>query len=671
MANGGSAEKVGTPAAVRLLRRLADDFHRLAVDGPPVGCVLCRTLSPFPFLENPDGPRDDFDGVLRPDAAHVRQLPGLTDRRTGIGHPGAGEPGFVTDVFLFAGAEAAGAEAAVGRVVKTADEAGRTLPHLGDGVLSKVWRGRDPAGLYRRHDDGPFADAGAFCDTAFAASWAGTLPLLPPAGRWILRPGGWAALHLSGAAADPRDFLPNDSCECPRIDGGPAARWGGRVSDLAGFLATTCDGLADAAIPSPSAPPGPPGPTQPAGAAVLPRWHAADGWGVADLPDRAAIEERCRIVLAEAAEDDGPEDAAGTVARLYGAAERLGYAAPVSPPIPPTLPAWERVKWPGGADAHRAACRSGVAEAVARLRAALAASAEAEPPPPAEAERLKADLVREADGERFGPMRDALRERAVSALHRLGHAAEAVALERAAAAEAVDPPPFAPPKLPEPVHGDIAAWIAGGACGDGEPLHLLTPTPWAPDPRHSAAEFERQRASAPSVNAWRAARGDHVAAVRATRAAASAAVKAALGDAVAALGRGVPAGEPATPNAGDRREAAANRAAVAAPPEPPFLGLQVDWENGTVRRDGFDGKVSAGTGTGGWHHFRKAFRAGEAGVSRDAVLNGYPGDSVGDGPRQAKTRMNRDLRVLGIEFAAGAGARLVEVKGAAEARHAA
>ena len=550
MAGGESAEKIGAAAAVRLLRRLADDFHRLAVDGPPVGCVLCRTPSPVPFLEDPDGPRDDFDRVLRPNAAHVRQLPGLTDRRTGIGHPGAGEPGFVAEVFLFAGAEAAGAEAAVGRVIKTADEAGRTLPHLGDGVLSGVWHGRDPAGLYRRHDDGPFADAGAFCDAAFAASWAGALPLLPPAGRWILRPGGRGALHLSGAAADPRDFLPNDSCECPRIDGGPAARWGGRVSDLAGFLATTCDGFADAAVPPPSAPPGPTPP--PAGVAVLPRGHAADGWGLADLPDRAAVEERCRIVLAEAAEDDGPDDAAGTVARLYGAAERLGYAAPASPPVPPTLSAWDRMKWPGGSDAHRAACRSALAEAVARLRAGLAASADPEPPPPVEAERLKADLAREADGERFGPMRDALRERAVSALHRLGHAAEAVALERAAAVEAADPPPFVPPKLPGPVHGILAAWIADGADGDAEPLHLLSPAPWAPDPRHSAEEYERQRTFAPSVDAWRAARGEHVAAVRAARADASAAVKAALGDAVAALDRGASVREPATPDAPDR-----------------------------------------------------------------------------------------------------------------------
>ena len=552
MADGGSGGKIGTAAAARLLRRLADDFHRLAVDGPPVGCVLCRTPSAFPFLEDPDGPHADFTRELRPHARHVRQLPGLTDRRVGIGHKGAREPGFVADLFLFAfsGTDDAAADGAIRRLIKAADEAGRTLPHLPDDVLAAAWGGRCPGGLYRRQGEGRFADAGAFCETAFAASWADSLPLLAAAGRWVLRPGGSGVLHLSGAAGDPRDFLHGDACACPEIDGGPAARWGGQVGDLAAFLATACDGFADAVEPS-----SPPvaAPAGPSAVPVIPRGEAAGGWGVAALPDRAAVLERCRAVLADAAEDDEPHDAPGTVARLYGAAERLGYAAPASPPVPPTLPAWDRVKWSGGGTAHRAACRSALAEAVARLRASLAAAADPAPPPPAEAERLKAALAREADGERHGPMRDALRERAVSALHRLGHAAEAAALERAAVAEAADPPPFVPPPLPEPVHGDLAAWIDGGADGDCEPLHLLSPSPWGPDPRHSAEEFERQRAFAPSVDAWRAARGEHVAAVRATRARASAAVKAALGDAVAALERGGTEAEPVTPDAADWR----------------------------------------------------------------------------------------------------------------------
>lgn len=91
----------------------------------------------------------------------------------------------------------------------------------------------------------------------------------------------------------------------------------------------------------------------------------------------------------------------------------------------------------------------------------------------------------------------------------------------------------------------------------------------------------------------------------------------------------------------------------------PYLGIHVDEEHRELKRDGFP-HVTASFGPSEWHIVKAAFSAGDRGATKEEWRNGYPGELVGDGPRQRKSAIRDKLRPMNLTLESGEGARIVE-----------
>lgn len=81
-----------------------------------------------------------------------------------------------------------------------------------------------------------------------------------------------------------------------------------------------------------------------------------------------------------------------------------------------------------------------------------------------------------------------------------------------------------------------------------------------------------------------------------------------------------------------------------------WLGLEVDEQQGQVRRRGCGLTVTFTLDTAEWRWFLVAYRAGKHGATREQLCNGYPGEKSAMAMRQAKKRASSKLVVLGIEL---------------------
>ena len=82
-----------------------------------------------------------------------------------------------------------------------------------------------------------------------------------------------------------------------------------------------------------------------------------------------------------------------------------------------------------------------------------------------------------------------------------------------------------------------------------------------------------------------------------------------------------------------------------------YLDLIVNPPFCEARRRGYTGVVQFQPESAEWHMFFSAWQAGEAGVSREEMLDGYPADSASDARRSVKQNANRQLAILGVRLA--------------------